>query len=63
MQAAIQFTILSFVILGSISLAVLLEWLSLWGLMRLMPATHRVAETRRDASSTRNLPRFVRPGR
>ena len=49
MKAAIEFAGLALVILASISFALLLEWLSLWGLMKLMPSTelepkpHRVA--------------------
>ncbi|MFZ0038528.1 MAG: hypothetical protein WAK91_13955 [Candidatus Acidiferrales bacterium] len=40
MEAALQFAGLAVVVLVSISFALLLEWLSLWGLMKLMPATH-----------------------
>lgn len=40
MEAAFQFAGLAMVLLVSISFALLLEWLSLWGLMKLMPATH-----------------------
>jgi hypothetical protein len=40
MEAAFQFAGLAMVVLASISFALLLEWLSLWGLMKLMPATH-----------------------
>jgi hypothetical protein len=40
MIAAVQFAELALVVVASISFALLLEWLSLWGLMKLMPATH-----------------------
>jgi hypothetical protein len=43
MVGAFQFAGLAMVVLASISFALLLEWLSLWGLMKLMPATHRAA--------------------
>jgi len=43
MVAAFQFAGLAMVVLVSISFALLLEWLSLWGLMKLMPATRSVA--------------------
>ncbi len=39
MEAAFQFAGLTMVVLASISFALLLEWLILWGLMKLMPAT------------------------
>lgn len=42
MVAAFQFAGLTMVVLVSISFALLLEWLSLWGLMKLMPATRSV---------------------
>jgi hypothetical protein len=38
MNAIIQFTVVGFAIAGSIAVALLIEWLSLWGLMQLMPA-------------------------
>jgi hypothetical protein len=43
MVAAFQFAGLGMVVLASISFALLLEWLSLWGLMKLMPATRPVS--------------------
>jgi hypothetical protein len=43
MVVAFQFAGLAMVVLISISFALLLEWLSLWGLMKLMPATRSVA--------------------
>jgi hypothetical protein len=49
MKAAIEFAGLGLVILGSISFALLLEWLSLWGLMKLMPATKVGPRLRRVA--------------
>ncbi|HEY4741300.1 MAG TPA: hypothetical protein VIH76_11960 [Candidatus Acidoferrales bacterium] len=42
MVAAFQFAGLAMVVLASISFALLLEWLSLWGLMKLMAATRPV---------------------
>jgi hypothetical protein len=42
MVAAFQFAGLAMVVLASISFALLLEWLSLWGLMKLMPARRSV---------------------
>jgi hypothetical protein len=43
MAAAFQFAGLAIVVLVSITFALLLEWLSLWGLMKLMPATRSVS--------------------
>ena len=43
MVAAFQFAGLAMVVLASISFSLLLEWFSLWGLMKLMPATRSVA--------------------
>jgi hypothetical protein len=43
MVAAFQFAGLAIMVLASISFALLLEWLSLWGLMKLMPGRRSVA--------------------
>ena len=52
MQAAIQLGGMAAVFVISIAFALLLEWLSLWGLMKLMPGPKPAAE----AASIRIVP-------
>jgi hypothetical protein len=41
MLAAVQFAGMVIVILLSIAFALFVEWVSLWGLLKMMPATRR----------------------
>jgi hypothetical protein len=61
MEAVFQFAGLAMVVLASISFALLLEWLSLWGLMKLMPATQPEPKPAALAAPIPTVPRRMVP--
>jgi hypothetical protein len=63
MNAFIQFAAIAFAVLGSISVALLLEWLSLWGLMQFMPVQQAQPVAASQNAGERNPLRFRQPGR
>jgi hypothetical protein len=42
-QDPLEFAVIGLSVVGSISVAVVVEWLSLWGLMKMMPAPEPAA--------------------
>jgi len=43
---AFEFAVIATAILASVAVTLLLEWLSLWGLLHLMPAVQKAATSR-----------------
>ena len=44
-QDPLEFAIIGLSVVGSISVAVVVEWVSLWGLMKMMPAPEEAQES------------------
>jgi hypothetical protein len=62
MEDAIKIVALVTVMLASVSLSLLLEWLCLRGLLRLMPARAAGLDRSAQDSAARGLLRFAKPG-
>jgi hypothetical protein len=62
MEDAIKIVALVTVMLASVSLSLLLEWLCLRGLLRLMPARAAGLDGAAQNSAARRLLRFAKPG-
>jgi hypothetical protein len=45
MQDPMEFAVIGLSVVGSISVAVVVEWIGLWGLMKMMPAPEPSIET------------------
>jgi hypothetical protein len=56
MQDSMGLAVVGLAVLGSISVAVVVEWIALWGLMQMMPMPDQVAATPSASSSSDNAP-------
>jgi hypothetical protein len=56
MQDTMGLAVVGLAVLGSISVAVVVEWMALWGLMQMMPAPDPVMVTPGASNSGENRP-------
>ena len=56
MQDTMGLAVVGLAVLGSISVAVVVEWIALWGLMQMMPMPDPVAATPGASSASANAP-------
>lgn len=56
MQDTMGLAVVGLAVLGSISVAVVFEWVALWGLMQMMPAPDPLMATPGANSSSENAP-------
>ncbi|GEM_PF-3090556 len=56
MQDTMGLAVVGLAVLGSISVAVVVEWMALWGLMQMMPMPDPVAATPGASGSSENAP-------
>jgi hypothetical protein len=56
MQDTMGLAVVGLAVLGSISVAVVVEWMALWGLMQMMPAPDPVVATPGASNSIENAP-------
>ncbi len=56
MQDTMGLAVVGLAVLGSISVAVVVEWMALWGLMQMMPAPDPVMATQGASNSSENAP-------
>jgi hypothetical protein len=52
MQDPMEFAVIGLSVVGSISVAVIVEWIGLWGLMKMMPAPEPTVESASAAEAS-----------
>jgi hypothetical protein len=59
MQDPVEFAVVGLAVLGSISVAVVVEWLSLWGLMKMMPGPEPVVTPAASSEAEASHPQLA----